>query len=369
MLTILVIIFLCIYAAFLVYVLARLFFYDPDRPVTPPMDLPFLSVVVPFKNEAHNLDTLCMSLARQEYGGDWEIVLVNDGSNDDFPPAIGRFRDRFGARFTCIDSSFDPEKNLTSKQQALDTGIKTAGGEWIVLTDADMTFAKDWLSTFAANAAENIDLVFGHTAMQAPGHGLFGILQRFQLEFLFATAYTFHAARLDGSCMGNNLLIRKKAYQETGGQQGVGRSIVEDRDLFRDFWRRGRKTAPLEPFAAQAFTSPCDTLPQFHHQMLRWARGGFASSPQLFGAALLFSVQNILLFASLSGAVPFGITFLTVINFFLTLLYTGLAFRKIHSKENGFFLPVYLMFAVIEAFVFCISFILTPRVKWKNNEV
>ena len=367
MLSVLTTIFLCIYAAFLVYAVASLFLYDPALP-QPPRDLPSISVVVPFRNEAQNLGDLCDSLAGQEYDGEWEVVLVNDGSSDDFTAALGRFRDRFGARFTYVDSPFDPAKNLTSKQQALDKGIETGRGEWIALTDADMTFDNDWLSAFAANTGEGLDLVFGHTAELSTGQGLFGSLQRFQLEFLFATAYTFHAAKVDGSCMGNNLLIRKKAYNEIGGQQGVGRSIVEDRDLYKEIRRRGRKTAPLEPFAAKAFTSPCDTLPRFYHQMLRWARGGFLSSPLLLCAALLFCFQNISLFASMCWTMPVSATWLSVMNFFLTLLYTGFAFRKIHSKENVLFFPVYLVFTLIEAVLFFLSFVTTPKVRWKERK-
>jgi cellulose synthase/poly-beta-1,6-N-acetylglucosamine synthase-like glycosyltransferase len=368
MLTIPVSILLCLYGLFIVYILIRLFQYDQDRPQAPKA-LPFLSVVVPFKNEARNLGTLCESLAGQDYDGEWEVVLVNDGSSDDFALALARFRDRFGADFTLVDSHFDPAKNLTSKQQALDAGIETTRGDWIVLTDADMTFVKGWLSAFAANAAKDLDLVFGHTALVMSGRGLFGFLQRFQLEFLFATAYAFHAAKLDGSCMGNNLLIRKKAYQDIGGQKGIGRIIVEDRALYKEFHRRGRKTAPIEPFTATAFTSPCDTLPQFYHQMLRWARGGFASSPLLLCAAVLFTFQNISLFSALCGAMPFSVTCLSVADFLLTMFFTALAFRKIHSRENVFLFPTYLIFSLMEAFVFCVSFVITPQVKWKNNKV
>jgi cellulose synthase/poly-beta-1,6-N-acetylglucosamine synthase-like glycosyltransferase len=368
MVTITATLLLCLYGLFIAYVLVRLLLFNPDRPEAP-QDLPFLSVVVPFKNEARNLDSLCDSLAVQEYGGDWEVVLVNDGSTDDFAAAVGRFRDRFGSGFTIVDSPFDPAKSLTSKQQALDAGMESARGEWVVFTDADMTFAKDWLSAFAAAmAGGGPDLVFGHTAL-SPDGGLSGLLQRFQLEFLFATAYSFHAAGLDGSCMGNNLLIRKKAYLEIGGQKGIGCSIVEDRDLYKEFKRRGYATAPLEPFTAHAFSSPCDTLPRFYHQMLRWTRGGFASSPLLLCAALIFSFQNSTLFASMCGATPYAVTCICVANFFLTMLFAGLAFRKIYSKENIFFIPLYLVFTLLEAVVFCLSFIVTPRVRWKGSKM
>lgn len=370
MLTTSAIIALCAYGVFLVYILIRLLLHAPVRPSSlQPHDLPALSVVIPFKNEAHNLDALSASLADQDYGGEWEVVLVNDGSNDGFTPALARFRDRLGARFSCVDSYFDPAKPLTSKQQALDKGIEAARYAWIALTDADMTFSHDWLARCAAGASAGADLAFGHTGVRPDSRGFFARCQRFQLEFLFAAAYAFHAAGLESSCMGNNILISKKAYRETGGQNAVGRSIVEDRDLYKEFKRRGRTIAPFEPFEACAFTTSCATIPQFYHQMLRWARGGFSTSPLLLFAALAFSFQNISLLLSLCGAMPCTATYLSLANVVLTMFFAAFAFWKIRSHENVFFFPVYMVLALIEAFVFCISFVITPQVKWKNNKV
>jgi cellulose synthase/poly-beta-1,6-N-acetylglucosamine synthase-like glycosyltransferase len=353
---------------FLLYILIRLLLFSPATPSLPG-DLPSLSVVVPFKNEAQNLDALCASLAAQDFRGTWDIVLVNDGSDDDCAAAVDRFRNRFGARFACLDSPFDATKNLTSKQQALDTGIAAARNDWIVLTDADMMFAPDWLSSLAANAAPGSDLVFCRTAMRTDHSGLFGFLQSYQLDFLFSAAYAFCAAGMGGSCMGNNILIRKTAYRDLGGQTAIGYSIVEDMDLYRTFKRRGYATAPQAPFTSRAWTTPCETAGQFYHQMLRWARGGFSRNPLLLCAALLFTFQNIVFAASMFGVMSSAIFILSAANIFLTMVYIAAAFKKIRSHGNTLFFPLYLVFSMIEAFVFCFSFVITPRVKWKNKKV
>jgi cellulose synthase/poly-beta-1,6-N-acetylglucosamine synthase-like glycosyltransferase len=372
MLTAATILLLVIYGLLLLYVLARLFLYRPVQPVSA-VNPPSLSVVVPFKNEAENLGTLLASLADQDYGAPWEIVLVNDESVDGFRPVVERFFPTFGGRLRCLESGRDPAAGgLTSKQVALDTGIESAAYDWIVLTDADMTFEKGWLSSVASAALEDskgLDLGFGHTAIRCARHGFFEFCQRFQLEFLFASAYAFHAGFLDASCMGNNILVRKKAYLDIGGQSAIGYSIVEDRDLYRKFVVRGLRVGPLEPFRAMAFTAPCKTPRQFYHQMLRWARGGFSRSPVLLGAALLFTFQNIVLVASACGMAPRGAVWAAIANFFLTTAFMSLAFRKIRSRENVLFLPLYLVFALIEAGAFCISFIATPRVTWKEKKV
>jgi cellulose synthase/poly-beta-1,6-N-acetylglucosamine synthase-like glycosyltransferase len=368
MFTILTTIFLSLYGAFLVWLMIRIAARKSALPEQP-QPSPSLSIVVPFKNEAHNLDTLCASLALQDFCGAWEVILVNDGSDDDFAAAVERAHVLLGARLVLVESRFDAAQRLTSKQQALDKGVAAARYEWVVFTDADMEFAGNWLSSYASCAEPDVSLVFGHTAIRPSDRGLFALVQRFQLEFLFATAYAFHAASLDSSCMGNNLLIRKSAYCSFGGQEGIGYSIVEDRDLYRAFTRRGFKTAPCEPFRALAFTASCTTPAQFYHQALRWARGGFSRLTILLPAALLFTFQNAAFAASLFGCMPRPVTILTVLNFFITLGFTGLAFWKTHSGENVLFLPVYLIFTLVEAIVFCCSFFVTPKVRWKSRKL
>lgn len=326
-----------------------------------------ISIIIPFNNEAHHLQTLLDSLSRQEYGGPWEVLLVNDGSSDNYRETAGPFLSRFPARLRIVDSLFDKSVRLTSKQQALDNGVRSAGFEWCVFSDADMIFEKDWLAAFAANAVQGRDLVFGHTTMT--GKGLFAALQRFQLEFLFAAAYSFHRAGIGGSCMGNNLLIRKKAYAGLGGQAKIGYSIVEDRDLYRAFKRLGYAVEPAYPFSAKAATLPCASIPQFYHQMLRWARGGFSFTSMLLPAGLLLTAQNFALLAALCGQLPFAITTLSFVNFFLTMLYAHCAFRKTGSGESALFFPVFYALMVVETVAFLFSFLITPKVEWKRRKL
>ena len=179
-----------------------------------PGRFPDVSIVVPFKNEAENLERLLSSLEAQDYQGYYEILLVNDGSTDGYKNSIAlRLSNR---PLRVIDSVYSAASPLTSKQQALDCGIRGAAGDWIALTDADMLLKPEWLSSLMNRAADKPDLVFGHTVIDAsPAAGLFGKFQSFQLEVLFAVAYALHRAGIAGSCMGNNMLISRKA--EAGG--------------------------------------------------------------------------------------------------------------------------------------------------------
>jgi cellulose synthase/poly-beta-1,6-N-acetylglucosamine synthase-like glycosyltransferase len=359
---------LAAYAALLGWLIARLILRREARPGAPSAPRG-MSIIIPFRNEAHRLGSLLASLAGQRYAGEWEVILVNDGSDDDFRNAITPFVNKFPVPLSVVDSAFDPAVRLTSKQQALESGVAFARHDWLLFTDADMAFEKDWLASWHAAAAPGCDLVFGHTKIANTPGGPFCAMQRFQLEFLFATAYAFHGAGIGGSCMGNNLLIKKSSYRRVGGQRGIGYSIVEDRDLYAAFRRRGMSVAPAEPFSARALTYPCDSFGRFYHQMLRWARGGFSPGSPLLWAGLLLTLQNAAFVVAVAGILSPAATVIAFVNFVLTMAFAALGFRKIGSRESAFFFPAYYLCMLAETAVIILSFFLTPKVVWKRRNV
>jgi cellulose synthase/poly-beta-1,6-N-acetylglucosamine synthase-like glycosyltransferase len=328
-----------------------------------------ISIVIPFRNEAPRMPALIESLFNQDYKGPFEIILVNDGSNDDFRASIGPFMQSPVRPVKLVENEYDGHKNLTSKQQAVDSGVAHAAYPYLVFTDADMAFDSRWLNSMASMIPAGNDLVFGHTVIRKSGKNLLHYLQAFQLEFLFAVAYGFHAAKIPGSCMGNNLLLRKKAYGDIGGQSGIGYSIVEDRALLLAFKHRGMKVAPARPFRPLAETYPCETLRDFSSQAFRWARGGFIGNHDLLPAGVLFCFQNALLCMALGGLIQGALANVVFLNLGLTMFFIVCAFGKMRSREHAVLFPVFYVFLLIEITVFLCSCAIRPSLSWKNRKL
>jgi cellulose synthase/poly-beta-1,6-N-acetylglucosamine synthase-like glycosyltransferase len=195
------------------------------------------------------------------------------------------------------------------------------------------------------------------------------LLQAYQLEFLFAVAFAFHASGMPGSCMGNNLLLSKKAYLDFGGQAGVGFSIVEDRALFLKFKRLGLKVAPAYPFTALAETYPCMDFRVFLRQIFRWARGGFFERFNLLPVGFLFFLQYVFLFFALFGWIHGTLAAIAFANFGVTLFFIFCAFKKMESKENVFLFPLYYAFLPIEIIAILCSFTSSSAISWKNRKL
>ena len=332
-----------------------------------PSVLPNISIVIPFRNEEDNLESLIKSLTEQQYPGLFEILLIDDHSTDSSVEKIQKSIADCKQNIMVIKTTFNNAISLTSKQQAIHTGIQNAQYEFVVLTDADMQYDSDWLVTLANEIEHRSDLVFGRTAISPNYKGLFSELQAFQLDFLFCIAYTLFHAGITGSCMGNNMLISRSKYLHLGGQKAVGYSIVEDRALFALFKKNQLKCAITIPFVAKAFTYPCTTIAQFYHQMRRWARGGFSVGSILLPIGFLFAFQNICFCLSFFKTLPALSINIVVINFLITWFFTAICFRSIKSKVNVLLFPVFFLFIMIESAVFIASLLMFPTIKWKGR--
>ncbi len=103
-------------------------------------DRPRFSVVIPAYNEANYIGATLASLARQDFPGAVEVIVVDNNCTDD-TAEIARAH---GARVVA-----EPRSGVCHARQ---TGTEHSLGEIIVSTDADTTFHESWLS--------RIDLAF-----------------------------------------------------------------------------------------------------------------------------------------------------------------------------------------------------------------
>jgi len=362
---ILLLLLLC-YSIFILRLILSLLYSKPA--VVEKKSLHPVSIVIPFRNEQKHLKTLLQSLQQQSYSGQYEILLINDGSTDQSVKIINEFKKHIAIEITVLDSPYDPGLGLTSKQQALDFGIDKAKYEWIALTDADMKLLPEWLNSLMISSGKNTDMVFGHTAI-ITDNKVFTHIQAFQLEFLFSAAYTFYKAGITGSCMGNNMLISKQAYQKAGGQKEIGYNMVEDRALLNLFSQKKMYISSTDPFLPLALTYPCESWYHFFHQFKRWARGGFARHSNLFFIGLLFSLQNVMLLLTCLSVLPQTLTIITIGNFLLTWLFTAISFAKIRSSQNSIYFPFFLLFLLFETILFLLSFFSRSDIEWKGRKL
>ena len=208
-----------------------------------PNDAPLVSVIVPARNEARNIERCVRSILSTSYHA-MELIVVDDHSTD-HTAEIARRAAAGDGRFRLLDNSALPN-GWFGKQWACATGAAAAAGELLLFTDADTAHAPDLLPR-AMNRLrrENDDLlsVVGRQEM----HSFWERLLQPQVFWILVTRYgstesVSNAKRAeDVIANGQFLLMRRDAYEAIGGHESVREKVAEDLALAQRFFREGRR--------------------------------------------------------------------------------------------------------------------------------
>ncbi|MEO8086121.1 MAG: glycosyltransferase family 2 protein [Bacteroidota bacterium] len=104
------------------------------------MSSPFVSVIIPCRNEEHFIRTVLDNLVAQDYPKDKMEVLFGDGGSTDKTRMIIA---EFSQLYPWIRQFNNPRKTVPF---AMNEGIRLANGDIIVRMDAHASFPKDYIS-------------------------------------------------------------------------------------------------------------------------------------------------------------------------------------------------------------------------------
>ncbi len=249
---------------------------------------PFVSVVVPARNEEQRLGDCLLSLLNQSYPLElFEIIVVDDDSEDGTRQAAEQ------AGVTVLSAMRTP--GVSPKKAALHTGIAAARGEIILTTDADCRVPRRWVETMVAGFEEGVELVASWLLVADDGRRLSRIERLDSFGYAAVGAAAFGLGR-PFLANGANLAFRKESYLKAGGYDGIHRFASGDDDLLvQKFDRRSCRFIDGEPVV----TSATPDLRSFFSQRLRWASKTAGYPVALVAAEVVLYLFHLLLFASL----------------------------------------------------------------------
>lgn len=247
----------------------------------------FISVIVPFRDEALNLPRIIDCLKRQD-GERFEVILVDDSSTDQ-SVAVARAAIGDDTRFTVISSSGK------GKKAALTVGVSASKGEVIVTTDADCSMESGWLRSITTPLNDpEVHFSFGNVVIEN-ARGLFAHLQ--QMEFLSVTGFGIGAfgLRRPVYCNGANLCFRKQVFESVYGYSGNEHLASGDDEFLMKKIHASYPDAIafVADRGALVTTRPASTVREFIAQRIRWA-SKWRVSPgwtNTFAALLILLVQ------------------------------------------------------------------------------
>lgn len=197
-------------------------------------DYPFVSVLVPARNEERNIEKCVQSLCAQDYPN-YEILVLDDGSEDQTWPILTRLA-QGKANLRLLEGRPLPA-DWTGKCWACHQLAEKAQGEFLLFVDADTVHAPAMLRT-VVDAARfyQADLVTGLPRERAETFGElltiplinWGISAALPLPLAFALPAPFLSITV-----GQFLCFRREAYARIGGHRAVKDHVCEDMALGR----------------------------------------------------------------------------------------------------------------------------------------
>jgi cellulose synthase/poly-beta-1,6-N-acetylglucosamine synthase-like glycosyltransferase len=235
----------------------------------------YISVVIPVRNEAENIQKLFQSLSNQTYPvSQYEIIIINDHSTDETWNIVQSLaKANFNIKPVQLADIVSDEKTVAYKKLAIEKGIDLAKGELIVTTDGDCLFHPDWL-LYIASYYEVTKAKFIAAPVKIITDNRF--LTLFQaLDFLTLQAITGASIykRFHTMCNGANLAYEKNAFLEVGGFRGINKIPSGDDMLlmYKIYEKYPHRVFYLKSNQAIVSTNPATSWKNFFHQRIRWA--------------------------------------------------------------------------------------------------
>jgi glycosyltransferase involved in cell wall biosynthesis len=125
--------------------------FAPDTPRGP---IRSVSVVIPVLNAAETLGEQLEALARQDFGGEWELVISDNGSTDESRRIVNEWADAL-PHLRVVDAS-----DRRGEGHARNVGARAARGELVLVCDADDVVEPSWIAAMV-RAAETADVLGG----------------------------------------------------------------------------------------------------------------------------------------------------------------------------------------------------------------
>jgi 1,2-diacylglycerol 3-beta-glucosyltransferase len=273
------------------------------RPPPPDDSLPPVGVLVAARDEEATLPRCLDALRAQDYPADRLTIYVADDHSTDGTAEVIR---RYGAegsqgpevRAVAVP---EPEGSLRGKALAIHAAVEASREPFLLVTDADCAPPPGWARALAGYLSEpGIGVACAPTHIDSEGASRLEAIQALDWAYLLSGCSALAESGRPVTAMGNNMALRREAYEAVGGYPALPFSVTEDYLLFKTILERTpwRARFPADP-EAENRTLPLHSLREVYRQRRRWARGGLRARSWVYGVYGLTHLAHLLPLAAL----------------------------------------------------------------------
>ncbi|PCI08934.1 MAG: glycosyl transferase family 2 [Flavobacteriaceae bacterium] len=201
------------------------------------MNLKF-SLIIPVYNRPQEIEELLYSLTKQDYKDDFEVLIIEDGSEKTCVEVLKRYEGALIIRYFYKDNS--------GAGLSRNVGMEKALGNYFIILDSDVLLPNHYLSDVAKALNSNFTNAFGGADK---AHVSFTTWQK-AINFSMTSLFTTGGIRGKKKGVGKfqprsfNMGISKKAFEATKGFSEL--KYGEDIDLTFRLWEAGFETQFIE---------------------------------------------------------------------------------------------------------------------------
>lgn len=235
---------------------------------------PKVSILIAARNEEAAIGACLDSVLQLEYPTSLlEVIVGNDQSEDNTAAIIETYAAQH-PHIKCVHMHPDMFVQTKGKARVLAQLAQQASGDYLFITDADITLNPQWIQGLLAGfETPDCGLVSGITVVEKGERSLTAVQSMDWLYFM-SLINAFSSAGIPLTAVGNNMAVSAQAYKATGGYENMPFSITEDYKLFREVRKRGFSTRNLLTPESLLYSRPIPGIKDWLHQRKRWLKGG-----------------------------------------------------------------------------------------------
>ena len=324
------------------------------------------TIIVPFRNENENLPVLLDSLSKLNYPVElFEVLLVDDESHEQFSV--------LGFQFSVKIIKNNRISN-SPKKDAINTAMHYVNSDWVVTTDADCTFPKNWLLTLDNYIQLHDVSMIASAVTYTCNNSFLHHFQQLDLASLQGATIGSFGINKGFMCNGANFAYTKSVFRSLNGFDGNDK-IASGDDVFllqKAISKFPKKVHYLKSKNTIVTTKPMSDWKSLFYQRVRWA-SKTSSYQSGFGKVLGLIVLSgnlavITAFGlSLTGFITYQhLAFLFLLKFIIDSILIYQANTFLSQQSIRYLVLSSLLYPFFSVFVALYS--LTGMYEWKGRK-
>ncbi|MEK6571305.1 MAG: glycosyltransferase [Bacteroidota bacterium] len=327
---------------------------------------PSVAIIIAARNEEHNIGRCLSSIVSLSYPRHLlEVVVVDDRSTDRTGVIVREFTQQFN--HIRLVTAAPSTGNLRGKTNAVTQGIEASKGEILLFTDADCAVPIRWVEETVKYYTNGIGIVAGFTALR--NTNWFEAIQALDWFILFSVAAATIRLKHPVTAVGNNLSVKRAAYEKVGGYRSIPFSVTEDYALFHAITTHTTYQArfPVDP-RTLVESEPCKRWEDLYRQKKRWFTGGRGMDVK---SLLLFAIPyvlNLLLIVCVFFGASMAMLVSGVLKVSVDLLLVYPSLRRFGRLELVRYFLLFELYYILYVLIFPIIVLFGNEVMWKERK-